>query len=72
MSDLSNALNRAAGRGANRAAAAPAPARKQLLLRLDPAQHKRLRIMAAERECTMQDLVLQALDSLLLGKRQQG
>ena len=43
----------------------PEPPRKQLLLRLDPALHKRLKVLAAARETTVQALGLEALDMLL-------
>ena len=63
MSDLSSALSRAAG-GTSRAKV-EAPVQKQLLLRLDPAMHKRLKVLAAERETTVQALGREALDMLL-------
>ena len=65
MSDLSSAMARVAGGGAKRAAAAPELVRKQLLLRLDPTMHRRLKVLAAERETTVQALGLEALDRLL-------
>ena len=61
MSDLSSALNRAAATGTRRAKGE----KKQLLLRLDPATHKRLKVLAAERETTVQALGLEAFDMLL-------
>ena len=63
MSDLSSALNRAAG--TRRAKGEMPVTQKQLLLRLDPAMHKRLKVLAAERETTVQALGLEALDMLL-------
>ena len=45
MSDLSSALNRAAGA---RRAPEPAAPHKGLLLRLEPAMHKRLRLLAVQ------------------------
>ena len=65
MSDLSSALHRAAGGGARRAKAEDSVTQKQLLLRLDPAMHKRLKVLAAERETTVQALGLEALEMLL-------
>lgn len=65
MSDLSSALNRAAGGGTRRAKVEAPVAQKQLLLRLDPAVHKRLKVLAAERETTVQALGLEALDLLI-------
>ena len=57
MSDLSSALNRAAGA---RRAPEPAPPRKGLLLRLDPAMHKRLRLLAVQEDTTVQALGVEA------------
>ena len=65
MSDLSSALNRAAGGGTRRAKVEVSVTQKQLLLRLDPVMHKRLKVLAAERETTVQALGLEALDMLL-------
>ena len=46
MSDLTTAMARVAGGGAKRApAAGGAAARKQLLLRLTPETHKRLKVL---------------------------
>ena len=51
MSDLSSALNRAAGgRRATPTPTASSQPRKGLLLRLPPEMHKRLRLLAVERE----------------------
>ncbi len=61
MSDLSSALNRAAG---SRRAPEPAPPRKGLLLRLDPGMHKRLRLLAVEEDTTVQQLGVEALEML--------
>ena len=65
MSDLTSAMARVAGGGAKRAPVVPEPPRKQLLLRLDPAHHKRLKVLAAARETTVQALGLEAPDMLL-------
>ena len=65
MSDLSSALNRAAGGSTRRAKVEVSVTQKQLLLRLDPVMHKRLKVLAAERETTVQALGLEALDMLL-------
>ena len=63
MSDLSSALNRAAGA---RRAPAPEPApRRGLLLRLNPAMHKRLRLLAVEHDTTVQALGVEALEMLI-------
>lgn len=61
MSDLSSALNRAAGA---RRAPAPTPPRKGLLLRLEPTMHKRLRLLAVEHDTTVQQLGVEALEML--------
>ena len=63
--DLSSALNRAAGGGApSRAPREETPARKALLLRLDPAVHRRLRMLAVEHDTTAQKLAEEALQLL--------
>ena len=63
--DLSSALNRVAGGGATpRAPREAAPPRKALLLRLDPAVHRRLRLMAVENDTTAQKLAEEALQLL--------
>ncbi|MDD9988447.1 MAG: toxin-antitoxin system HicB family antitoxin [Spirochaetaceae bacterium] len=69
--DLASALNRAAGSAP--APRAPAPSkseRKALLLRLNPAVHRRLRMLAVERDTTAQQLAEEALQ--LLFKRYGG
>ena len=64
--DLSDALNRAAGgRRASSTPTASSQPRKGLLLRLPPEMHKRLRMLAVERDTTVQALGLEALDMLL-------
>ena len=65
MSDLSSALTRAAG--ATRRPPATTTSRqgkKGLLLHLSPAVHKRLKLLAAEHDTTMEALGLEALDLL--------
>ena len=65
MSDLSSALTRAVGGTVRRAQEAATPSRqKGLLLRLDPAVHKRLKVLAAEHETTVQQLGQEALGLL--------
>ena len=61
MSDLSSALNRAAGA---RRAPEPAPPRKGLLLRLDLVMHKRLRLLAVQEDTTVQQLGVEAIEML--------
>ena len=51
--DLAAALTRAAGPTSTKPAAAD---RKVLLVRLDPAVHRRLRVLAAENDTTVQRL----------------
>ena len=69
--DLSSALSRAAGGGSpSRAPREEAPARKALLLRLDPAVHRRLRMLAVEHDTTAQRLAEEALQ--LLFERYEG
>ena len=64
--DLSAALSRAAGGSASRAKRSAAPRdRKALLLRLDPAVVKRLKLLAVERDTTVQQLGEEAIDRLL-------
>ncbi len=67
--DLASALNRAAGGSAPQQPKAP-PARKALLLRLDPAMHRRLRLLAVEHDTTAQALAEEALR--LLFERYEG
>ena len=59
---LSSALSRAAGA---RRAPEPAPPRKGLWLRLEPAMHKRLRLLAVQEDTTVQQLGVEALEMLL-------
>ena len=61
--DLASALNRAA-ETSPRTTREPKPQRKTLLLRLDPAVHRRLRHLAVEHDTTAQALVKQALQLL--------
>ena len=61
--DLASALNRAAGGSAPQPPKAP-PTRKALLLRLDPAVHRRLRMLAVKRDTTAQALAEEALQLL--------
>ena len=42
-----------------------APPRKGLLLRLDPAMHRRLRLLAVQEDTTVQQLGVEALEMLL-------
>ena len=52
--DLASALNRAAGSSTSRAKRESSPPRKAL--RLDPAIHRRLRLLAVEHDTTAQKL----------------
>ena len=66
--DLSAALSRAAGESTSRAKRSAGPRdRKALLLRLDPAMVKRLKLLAVERDTTVQALGEEAI--VLLFKR---
>lgn len=63
--DLAAALSLAAGSTANgTGATSPAAHRKVLLVRLDPAVHRRLRVLAAENDTTVQQLGEQAVGLL--------
>ena len=46
-----------------------ASARRGLLLRLDPAMHKRLRLLAVEEDTTVQALGVEALEMLFQYRR---
>lgn len=59
--DLSSALTRAAEGAPARTKPQGEPARKALLLRLDPAVHRRLRLLAVEHDTTAQALAEEAL-----------
>ena len=61
--DLGSALNRAADGTAPREKKA-SPPRKGLLLRLEPAVHRRLRLMSVEHDTTVQALAEEALQLL--------
>lgn len=63
--DLSDALNRAAASSRRATPTASSQSRKGLLLRLPLEMHKRLRLLAVERDTTVQALGLEALDILL-------
>ena len=65
--DLAAALTRAAGPTSTKPAAAD---RKVLLVRLDPSVHRRLRVLAAENDTTVQRLGEEAID--LLFERYEG
>ena len=66
MSDLSSALNRAAG---SLRAPEPAPPGKGLLLRLDPAMHKRLQLLAVQEDTTVQQFGAEALEMLFQSRK---
>ena len=70
--DLAAALTRVAGGATSSTKPAPSAAadRKVLLVRLDPAVHRRLRVLAAEHDTTVQRLGEEAVD--LLFERYEG